>query len=237
MHISDMHWQQVEAYLARDDRAVLPLGSTEQHAYLSLSVDSILSERVSAAAAEPLGVPVFPALAYGITPAFRAFPGTLSLRVETYMRVVRDLLDSLAATGFRRIVLVNGHGGNIPAQGLVGEWMADHPGVSVRFHNWWNAPRTWAKVQAIDPVASHASWMENFPWTRLADVAQPDQQKPMTDLDRLRQLGPAEARAQLGDGNFGGLYQRPDTDMQAIWDVAVAETRAVIDSAWPSAAG
>ena len=64
MRISDMHWQQVEAYLAHDDRAVLPLGSTEQHAYLSLSVDSILSERVSVAAAEPLGVPVFPVLAY-----------------------------------------------------------------------------------------------------------------------------------------------------------------------------
>ena len=236
MRISDMHWQQVEAYLARDDRAVLPLGSTEQHAYLSLSVDSILSERVSVAAAEPLGVPVFPVLAYGITPTFRAFPGTLTLRVETYMRVMRDLLDSLAASGFRRIVLVNGHGGNIPAQGLVGEWLADHPGVCVRFHNWWNAPRTWAKVQAIDGVASHASWMENFPWTRLADVAQPDEQKPMTDLDRLRQVGPAAARAQLGDGNFGGRYQRPDEDMQAIWDVAVAETRAVIDSAWPDAA-
>jgi creatinine amidohydrolase len=234
MRISDMHWQQVEAYLKHDDRAVLPLGSTEQHAYLSLSVDSILSERVSAAAAEPLGVPVFPALAYGITPAFRAYPGTLSLRVETYIRVVRDLLDSMAASGFRRIVVVNGHGGNIPAQGLVSEWMADHPGLHVRFHNWWNAPRTWAKVQAIDPVASHASWMENFPWTRLAEVIQPDEQKPMTDLDRLRQIGPAEARMQLGDGNFGGRYQRPDADMQAIWDVAVAETRAVIDSAWPS---
>jgi creatinine amidohydrolase len=67
-------------------------------------------------------------------------------------------------------------------------------------------------------------------------VAQPDEQKPMTDLDRLRQLGPAEVRAQLGDGNFGGLYQRPDADMQAIWDVAVAETRAVIDGPWPSKA-
>ncbi|HEU5103581.1 MAG TPA: creatininase family protein [Roseiflexaceae bacterium] len=233
MRISDMHWQQVEAYLAHDDRAVLPLGSTEQHAYLSLSVDSILSERVAVAAAEPLSVPVFPALAYGITPYFRAFPGTLTLRVETYLRVVRDLLDSLAGSGFRRIVLVNGHGGNSPAQALVGEWLADHPGVYVRFHNWWNAPRTWAQVQAIDPLASHASWMENFPWTRLAGLAQPDEQKPMVDLDGLRQLGPADVRAQLGDGNYGGRYQRPDADMQAIWDVAVAETRELIAGPWP----
>jgi creatinine amidohydrolase len=234
MRISDLNWQQVEAYLSRDDRAVLPLGSTEQHAYLSLSVDSILSERVAVEAAEPLGVPVFPVMAYGITPAFRAYPGTLTLRVETYLRVIRDLLDSLAASGFRRIVLVNGHGGNVPAQGLVGEWLADHPGTRVRFHNWWNAPRTWAKVQEIDPVASHASWMENFPWTRLADVALPDTQKPMTDIDWLRQLSAAEVRAQIGDGNYGGRYQRSDAEMQAIWQVAVAETRALIAGPWPA---
>ncbi len=128
MRITEMHWQQVAAYLENDDRAVLALGSTEQHAYLSLSVDSILSERVAAEAAEPLGVPVFPALAYGITPYFRGFPGTLSLRVATYVQVVRELLDGLAEQGFRRILLVNGHGGNAPTQSLAAEWMADHPG-------------------------------------------------------------------------------------------------------------
>jgi hypothetical protein len=47
MKITDLNWMQVEKYLQKDDRAVLPLGSAEQHAYLSLLVDSILSERVS----------------------------------------------------------------------------------------------------------------------------------------------------------------------------------------------
>jgi creatinine amidohydrolase len=232
MRISEMNWRQVEAYLQHDDRAVLPLGSTEQHAFLSLSTDTILAERVAAEAAEPLGVPVFPALAYGVTPYFRAYPGTVTLRVATYVAVVRDILDGLAESGFRRFVLVNGHGGNAPAQALVDEWLADHPGTRARWHNWWNAPRTWAQVQAIDPVASHASWMENFPWNRLEGVAMPTEQKPMTDLARLKQVGPQEARAQLGDGNFGGLYGRPDADMLAIWRVAVAETRAVIEEGW-----
>ena len=233
MHISDMNWQQVDEYLTRDDRAVLPLGSTEQHAFLSLSVDSILAERVAVEAAAPLRVPVFPALPYGITPYFRAYPGTLTLRVATYIAVVRDLLDGLAEHGFKRIVLVNGHGGNAPAQALADEWMADHPGVHVRFYNWWNAPRTWAAVQAIDPVASHASWMENFPWTRLAGVSQPSEQKPMADLTRLKMIGPQETRAMLGDGNFGGHYQRSDAEMQTIWDTAVAETREAIEGPWP----
>src|SRR5437870_10887704 len=108
MRISEMNWMMVEEYLKRDDRAVLPLGSTEQHAYLSLSVDSILAERLAVEAAEPLGIPVFPVLAYGITPYFRAFPGTVSLRVHTYLAIVRDMLDSIAGHGFKRVLIVNG---------------------------------------------------------------------------------------------------------------------------------
>ena len=81
MKISEMNWMQVEAGLTRDDRAVLPIGSTEQHAHLSLATDSLLAERVACEAAEPLGVPVFPVIPYGIAPAFLSFPGSISLRV------------------------------------------------------------------------------------------------------------------------------------------------------------
>lgn len=232
MTIAAMNWSQVERYLETDDRCVLPLGSTEQHAGLSLAVDSILSGRVATEAASPLGVPVFPAQPYGITPYFLAYPGSVSLRVSTYLALVRDVLDSLHGQGFRRILLVNGHGGNAPAGALAIEWMADHPGTAVKFHNWWNAPRTLAKVQAIDQVASHASWMENFPWTRLPGVIQPETRKPMVDLDRMRVMAPEGVRALLGDGNFGGLYERPDADMLAIWEVAVAETRAALEGPW-----
>ncbi|HSS18040.1 MAG TPA: creatininase family protein, partial [Candidatus Dormibacteraeota bacterium] len=197
MRVSEMNWMMMEEYLKRDDRALLPLGSTEQHAYLSLSVDSILAESLAVEAAEPLGIPVFPVLAYGITPYFRAFPGTITLRVETYLSLLRDILDVMAEQGFKRILIVNGHGGNTPAQGLIREWMADHAGLRIKFHNWWNAPRVWAQVQAIDSVASHASWMENFPWTRLENVEIPREQKPMSDLDKLRRLDPKSLRQYL----------------------------------------
>ena len=232
MKISESNWQMVEAWLKTDDRAILPLGSTEQHAGLSLSVDSILSERVALEAAEPLGVPVFPVVAYGLTPYFLSYPGSISLRIETYVRLVRDILDSLRRQGFKRILIVNGHGGNQPAGSLAIEWMADNPDVSVKFHNWWNAPATFAKVQETDTVASHASWMENFAWTRLKDVVLPTQMKPMIDLAEMRLMGPDKVRATLGDGNFGGYYERPDAEMQAIWDVAVEETRALIEGPW-----
>lgn len=232
MKITDSNWFEVEKYLETDDRCVLPLGSTEQHAWLSLSVDSILSEKVAADAAEPLGVPVFPAVPYGLTPYFMAFPGSVSLKLTTYAALIRDILDSLYATGFRRVLIVNGHGGNSPVQPVTMEWMEAHPGARCRFHDWWRAPKTWDCVQEIDPVASHASWMENFPWTRLAGRQMPDTQKPFVDFSRLRDRNAAGVRDLIGDGNYGGVYQKPDEVMDRLWQIAVAETRDQLAGDW-----
>jgi creatinine amidohydrolase len=232
MRITDMNWMQVEAAVARDRRAVVPVGSIEQHGYLSLAVDAILAERVAVEAAEPLGVPVFPVLNYGITPYFLEYPGTVSLRLETYQRIIADILESLTAAGFTRILFVNGHGGNIPGGSILQEWMNTHPGVTVKWHNWWNAPKTWAAVTAIDPEASHASWMENFPWTRLANVALPSGRKAPIDVARLRLMDAAGVRAYIGDGNFGGEYEQPDDVMNAVWRAGVDDTRAAIEGPW-----
>lgn len=233
MKITEMNWMQVEGALEQDRRAVVPMGSTEQHGYLSLSVDAILAERVACEAAQPLGVPVFPVLHYGIAPYFRSYPGTVSLRLDTYQRIVADILDSLAGTGFTRILFVNGHGGNIPGGSILQEWMNDHPHVAAKWHNWWNAPRTAAAVAAIDPDASHASWMENFPWTRLPDVDMPAGKKPMVDVARMRLMDAAAVRAYLGDGSFGGAYEKPDDRMLALWIAGVEETREALEGPWP----
>ena len=235
MRIQDCHWLQIEQYLQDDDRVVLPLGSIEQHGYLSLAVDQILSERVAVEAAEPFGVPVLPALPYGITPYFAAYPGSPSLTAETHGAVLRDIVDSLYRQGFRRFLLVNGHGGNEGGRDALDAWAAEHDEAQVVWHNWWNAPRTWAEVQAIDPDASHASWLENFPWTRLPGVEQPGERKPMVDVAAIREIDPDEVRELLGDGSFGGLYQRPDEDVLRVWQAGVDEVRDVLEHGWRDA--
>ena len=232
MRIEDCNWMQVERYLERDDRLVIPLGSIEQHAYLSLGVDRILSERVSVEAAEPTGVLVLPSLPYGLTPYFAAYPGSPTLRVDTFLAVLRDLLDSLHGQGFRRILLVNGHGGNAPGGALAAEWMAANPGAQALFHNWWNGPRTWAAVQGIDAESGHASWLESFPWTRLEGVEVPRERKPMVDLARLRVEDPAGVRGLLGDGSYGGVYSRSEEDWQRVWQTGVEEVREVLEHGW-----
>jgi len=110
VRIRDLNWMQLEQYLAGDDRIVFPVGSTEQHAFLPLETDNIVAERLAVEAAEALGVPVLPVLAYGITPGFAAFPGSPTLRLETFVAALRDILDSLHAQGFRRFLIANGHG-------------------------------------------------------------------------------------------------------------------------------
>ncbi len=233
MRISEMSWMQVEAYLKSDDRCVVPLGSTEQHAYISLATDAILSERVAADAAEPLGIPVFPALAYGLTPHFMAYPGTVTLSTATYERVVVEILQSLRRHGFRRVLVVNGHGGNTDVRSAVEGWARGEGDVALRWHDWWRAPKVRGAVDEIDGDASHASWMETFPWTRLDTVEPPAGHKSPVDLPDRREVSAELFRQVLGDGSFGGYYQRSQHEMMSIWRVAVAETRELLTGGWP----
>ena len=232
MKIARMNWMQIEEYLKSDDRCVLPLGCLQQHAYLSVSTDSILAERVAADAAQPLGVPVYPALPYGLSTRFMAFPGTVTFRPDTYVRVIRDVLDSLVESGFRRVLIVNGPGENAPARETSRLWADSRPGVQVRFHDWWAAPRTREKLQAIDPVGGHGSWPENFPWARLPGVELPEKRKNPVQLAENGEVNPKRIRDELGDGSFGGRYWRPEEQMMELWVVAVAETRALLEDPW-----
>jgi creatinine amidohydrolase len=232
MRLHACNWMQIELYLAGDDRIVLPLGSTEQHAQLSLGVDTILAERVSLEAAEPLGVPVAPVLPFGLCPYFAAYPGSPSLRTSTYLALVGDLLDSLHGQGFRRFLLVNGHGGNSPVEGLAAEWIGAHGDAQVLVHHWWKGPRVWDVVQSIDADASHANWLESFSWTRLDGVEPPADAKPMVDVARVRTADPAGVRRLLGDGSYGGRYQRSAQDEAAVWAAGVHEVRDLLANGW-----
>ena len=232
MHINAMNWSQVEERVKQDDRCILPLGSVEQHARISLGTDMILAEKISLDAAEPLGVPVFPVVPYGLASSFADFPGTVSLSLRTYVGVIEDILDSIYHSGFRRILLVNGHGGNTPAGTVVSEWLNRNRDASVKMHDWWRAPKTMSKVLEIDNRASHASWMENFPWTRLDVVSQPEHAQERVDFGALARVNAGRKRRILGEGNYHGLFERPDADMLTIWDVAVRETRDELESGW-----
>jgi creatinine amidohydrolase len=232
VHVHGLTWLQLAARLEQDGRIVLPLGSTEQHAYLSLGTDTIEVERIAVEAAEPLGVPVLPALPYGITPQLAAFPGSPSLRPETYAALLADILESLLLQGWRRILLLNGHVGNMVVRPEVVAWAAAQAPTgagrrcTVRWHDWWEAPEVLAPMGGT--VAGHASWVESFPWTRVQGVALPTGEKPPVALDELAPIDPREAKALLGDGSYGGAYDLGPERAIALHEAAVAAARAAL---------
>lgn len=232
MQIQQMNWFQIAEQTGRDDRVILPLGSTEQHAFLSLCTDHILATRMALETGEQLNIPVYPGLPFGMAPYFTAYPGTISLQPATYNALVNDLLDSLYQSGFRRIFLLNGHGGNSPVQAQVHLWLNQHPDARVQLHNWWSAPETMKQVKHFSDNAGHASWMENFPWTRLPGVTIPETEKAPLQISRLVQLPATGIREYLGDGNYGGSYQRSDEEMQRIWETAKKETLSLLETGW-----
>jgi creatinine amidohydrolase len=106
--------------LAADALLVVPVGSTEQHGpHLATGTDALIAtaiaERAAEAATAPATILLGPTLAYGASDHHLPFGGTLSLRVETFQSVLRDLLASAAAAGVRRVFVLNGHGGNAAA--------------------------------------------------------------------------------------------------------------------------
>jgi creatinine amidohydrolase len=111
--LKDLKWPEVKAAVERGAPVIVVVGSTEQHGpHLPLSVDVDIPMYIAGKAAERVGALVAPPVTYGYNEKELGFPGTVSLKTETLMAVLYDICDSLARTGFRHVVLLNGHGYN-----------------------------------------------------------------------------------------------------------------------------
>ena len=110
-----MTWPEVREAAAQERVVVLPVGTVEQHGpHLPLDVDTFLCQRVCVGAAElvPKKVVLMPALPYGFNWHHIDFPGTIGIAWDTYVRFLLDIIKSVAHHGFRKVLIVNGHGSN-----------------------------------------------------------------------------------------------------------------------------
>jgi creatinine amidohydrolase len=141
MRLDHAFWPDVEKYLEGDDRLLLPTGSVEQHGpAVATGIDYIIATAVADAAAERLGIYVAPPLCYGMSLHHASFAGTASLRPSSYLHLLVDLLGFLVAQGFKRVVVVNGHGGNGPTlNAAAAEVSYGHEGAHIIIHNWYDA--------------------------------------------------------------------------------------------------
>lgn len=223
----NLNWMDVEAYLQHDDRVVFITGCVEQHSHLSLLTDVTVPLAMARAVCDPRGIPIVPPLVFGITPYFKAFPGTLSVRVETFAAMVRDVLEALLSQGFHRILVSNGHGGNSGTLfALLGEIAGAHPEATLRAFEWWTDPSVVAYAASIGLEPTHANWLENFATlTRVGPV--PSGEKPLLEVPRG--MAPESVRALLQDGSYGGPWQASDAVMKGLFDTAVTAMEEVLE--------
>lgn len=135
-----MSWVEAKDYFSRSDTAILPVGSTEQHGpHNPLGTDHLVAYRLAAEAGRRTGVLVLPPIPYGVSIHHSTFPGTVWVGEEAFKRYVGDVVRSLAEHGVRKVVVVNGHGGNLGALlSLARELRRE--GILVVVYQWWTAP-------------------------------------------------------------------------------------------------
>lgn len=149
--------------------AVLPLAATEQHGpHLPLSVDTDIVDGVVQAAVQQLqtlnapsvssrgAVPVLflPTQNIGLSPEHAAFPGTLTLRPETLIRLWTDIAESVKAAGIHKLVLLNSHGGHVGAMDVVARDLRARLGMLVYSVNWYQLPLMDAQGQDLNQMFS-----------------------------------------------------------------------------------
>ena len=125
--------------------AVLPVAATEQHGpHLPVSVDTVLVDGVVAAClphlSSDLSVLFMPTQAVGFSPEHDRFPGTLTLKSETVIRLWTDMGESVAAAGIKKLVLFNSHGGQVSVMDIVARDLRSRLDMLVYSVSWFNLP-------------------------------------------------------------------------------------------------
>jgi creatinine amidohydrolase len=182
--------------------AVRPVAATEQHGpHLPLSTDTCLvtgcAVRAAERVAEAIPIVVTPTLAFGFSAHHMDFPGTLSLRMPTYLAVLTDLCECLIHHGFRKLLLLNGHGGNHEAIQVVVRQLMERHQIVAGAATYWTVARAAlaaAAVEAVGGAPGHAAGFETSCMLALHPELVNLERLPSDDQSRPR---PTDGRATL----------------------------------------
>ena len=255
-HVTSHFWADLKSPdFARIDLnrciAVLPVAAIEQHGpHLPLNVDATLVDGVIAAALPhlPAAVPLLflPTQSVGFSPEHTAFAGTLTLKAETVIRLWTELGESVAASGVKKLVLLNSHGGQVGLLDVVARDLRARLGLLVYSVNWFNLPLLDEAGKSVADQFSaeehrfgiHAGEIE----TAMMLALKPDQ----VDMSKAQNFhSTSQDRAQkfsiLGDGRSAKLaWQMQDYNPHGAVGNAAAATaekgRAVLSAAGRSLA-
>jgi creatinine amidohydrolase len=192
--VARLTWPEARDALERASLAVVAVGSCEQHGpHLTLDTDSAIAQQFARRLVDDLGERALlcPPLAYGLSEHHMSFPGTLTLRAPTLLGFLADVVESLGHWGLRRLLVVNGHGGNIDAIRLAARSARRDHGSLVAGVMWAQLAADVAAQRATSDRYGHACEIE----TSVAMVLAP----ASVHADRIAEPRPAEGGDPLTD--------------------------------------
>ncbi|NJE25526.1 creatininase family protein [Thermococcus sp. MV5] len=143
MKMEELSWEEF-AKMKKSIRAVLiPVGSVEAHGkHLPLGTDVFAPLEISRRIEKKLkkkgiGIFIAPPVWYGHSFVLNVYPGTINVKADTLRRYIRDILDEFALEGFKELIVLNGHGGNIYPIVEAAEEIAEKHDVEILLINWW----------------------------------------------------------------------------------------------------
>jgi len=217
MLLERMTTNQVSDYLLQDDRLLVPVGSTEQHGPRGvIGTDAMIAQKIAESAADKRKVVCAPCVAYGMSEHHLGFPGTFSVSPTTLIDLYASLLRSGYESGFRRVVIVNGHGGNTHCLHLACiEAAKSCPDLLVRVSEWFRDPgvEDYIRRQFGEADGIHAMPSELSIVLHLFDgLIGPDKQipQPKYDLDVVLTQQILNSRYPDGSINADQSLANPD---------------------------
>jgi creatinine amidohydrolase len=202
-------WQDVQEYLERRSDVVIPVGSTEQHGPSGpLGTDLIVAEELANDLGQERNAMVAPAIPYGVSQVHGAFPGTVSVKPATVLAVVTDAIESLAAQGFQRFLLLNAHHGSKPIlQAACAQVHAAIPESRCLSAQWWELPEVRSLVlemfgarEGHHATPGELSVVRRFYPRAVVDLPPMDRFEPVPEP---MMWSPADFRQRYPDGRVG----------------------------------
>ena len=137
--LHEMSWKEAKRYFAKNDIAILPVGSNEQHGPQNpLGTDHLIAKAIAEETAKRTGVLCLQVIPFGVSSHHKQLWGTVYISPQAFKKYVKEVCLALNYYGVRKIVIVNGHGGNLNALSELARELREQ-GVFVSVFQWWHA--------------------------------------------------------------------------------------------------
>jgi creatinine amidohydrolase len=157
LKINDLTWEQFRDRVpATCDLAIVPVGTIEAHGAIPLGTDTLIPEAIAGVLAPNLGALIAPSIAYGVTNSLLPYPGSTTVSSATFEAYLFEATTGLIDAGFRRIVLLNGHGGQSgEVAGVVARLWNEKKAYAVAVE-WWGFAGELAATIYPGTISGHA---------------------------------------------------------------------------------